>query len=72
MANRYFSSKKRGPNITFELLRVKNKNMLEELNELDFSKEASIGKAIFEFEKKGLNVLAVNFKKAFSVHTITT
>ena len=69
MANRYFSSKKRGPKITFELLRVKNKSMLEELDELDFSEEASVNKVASRFEKEGLSALAVNFKNVFSVYT---
>lgn len=72
MANRYFSSKKRGPKITFELLRVKNKSMLEELDELDFTKEVSVSKAVSQFEKEGLSALAVNFKNVFSVDTTIT
>ena len=35
MANRYFSSKKTGPKITFKLLRSKRKSILEKLNELE-------------------------------------
>jgi hypothetical protein len=68
VANRYFSSKKNGPKITFELLKVKRKGILEKLNELDFSEEASIGKVISQFEKEGLSALAVNFKNVFSVY----
>ena len=63
MANRYFSSKKTGPKITFKMLRSKRKSILEKLNELDFSKEDSIKEAVSEFEREGLNTLASNFKK---------
>jgi hypothetical protein len=49
-------------------LKVKRKGILEKLNELDFSEEASIGKVISQFEKEGLSALAVNFKNVFSVY----
>lgn len=72
MANRYFSSKKAGPKITFKLLRAERKSLLEQFNDLDFSQETSVGRVASRLKEEGLSAVAANFKNTFSVNVIAT
>ena len=64
MANRYFSSAKRGPKVSFSLIEKKRKSLLRKLDELDFKDEESLNKTASRFRDQGLDVFAEKFENA--------